>query len=69
VADANALYQLLEDKIIPIYYERSDDDVPHDFVKVMKRSIKSIAPSFSARRMVKEYTTRFYVPALTIKEK
>ena len=69
VVDANALYQLLEEKIIPIYYERSDDDVPHDFVKVMKRAIKSIAPTFSARRMVKEYTNRFYVSALAIKEK
>jgi starch phosphorylase len=68
-ADANALYQLLEDQIIPMYYERSDDDVPHDFVKVMKTAIKSIAPTFSARRMVKEYTNRFYVSALDVKGK
>jgi starch phosphorylase len=59
----------LEEKNIPMYYERSDDDVPHDIAKVTKRSIKSIAPTFSARRMVKEYTNRFYASALDIKKK
>jgi starch phosphorylase len=39
-ADAEALYWLLEEKIIPLYYQRSDDEVPHGFVQVMKASIK-----------------------------
>ena len=63
-ADAEALYRLLEEKIIPLYYQRSDDEVPHGFVQVMKASIKSVAPVFSTRRMVKEYVERFYVQAL-----
>ncbi len=63
-ADAEALYRLLEEKVIPLYYERSDVGVPHGWVQLMKAVIKSVAPRFGARRMVKEYTERFYVPAL-----
>jgi starch phosphorylase len=63
-ADAKALYHLLEDEIIPLYYQRSDDEVPHGFVQVMKVAVKSVVPAFSARRMVKEYARRFYVLAL-----
>jgi glycogen phosphorylase len=62
--DSEALYRLVEEQIVPLYYERSNDNTPHDFVKVMKASIKSVAPAFSTRRMVKEYVNRFYVPAL-----
>jgi starch phosphorylase len=63
-ADAEALYRLLEENVIPLYYQRSDDGVPHGFVQVMKAAIKSVAPTFSTRRMVKEYASRFYVQAL-----
>jgi starch phosphorylase len=63
-ADAEAIYELLEKTIIPLYYNVSDDGVPHGWVTVMKESIKSNAPRFSARRMVKEYIERFYVKAL-----
>jgi starch phosphorylase len=64
--DAEALYRLLEEEVIPLYYQKSDDQVPHGFVQVMKAAIKSVAPAFSARRMVKEYVERFYVQALGI---
>lgn len=63
-ADAEALYRLLENEIIPLYYQRSDEGVPADFVKVMKAAIKSVAPHFSAQRMVKEYVKMFYEKAL-----
>jgi starch phosphorylase len=63
-ADAEALYHLLEEKIMPLYYQRSDHGVPHEFVQVMKEAIKSVAPTFGTRRMAKEYVRRFYVPAL-----
>jgi glycogen phosphorylase len=67
-ADAEALYNLLEEKIIPLYYHRPDDEVAHDFVRVMKEAIKSVAPQFSSRRMLKEYVNQFYVEALGIKK-
>jgi starch phosphorylase len=63
-ADAEALYALLEQKVIPTFYRRDDEGIPREFVKIMKASIKSIAPLFGTRRMVKEYTDRFYVHAL-----
>ncbi len=63
-ADAQAIYQILEKEVIPLYYKVSDDGIPHDWVKIMKESIKSNAPKFSARRMVKEYITKFYASAL-----
>ena len=62
-ADATAIYNLLEKEVIPLYYNRSIDDIPHGWVKMMKESIKSNGPRFSARRMVKEYVIRYY-PAL-----
>ena len=67
-ADADALYRLLEEKVVPMYYRRSDDEVPHEFVKVMKAAIKSVAPEFSAMRMAKEYVKEFYVEALSVKK-
>jgi starch phosphorylase len=63
-ADAEAIYDILEKEIIPLYYRVSEDGVPHGWVKLIKRAIKSTAPRFSARRMVKEYIEKFYVPAL-----
>jgi len=63
-ADAEAIYSILEQKIIPTYYSISDDGIPHDWVKMMKESIRSCAAMFSARRMVKEYIQKFYVKAL-----
>jgi len=63
-ADAQALYDVLEKEIIPLYYSVSQDDTPTGWVKMMKESIKSVGPRFSARRMVKEYVDKFYVNAL-----
>jgi starch phosphorylase len=65
-SDAEALYRLLEQEIIPRYYERTDDEIPHEFVRVMKKAIETAAPAFSARRMVKAYVSRCYAPALSI---
>jgi glycogen phosphorylase len=62
-ADAAAVYDLLETAIAPRYYDRGPDGVPHAWVELMKASIRTCAPRFSARRMVKEYVDRYY-PAL-----
>ncbi len=59
-ADADKIYTLLEHIIRPIYYNMSEDGVPHDWVKLMKETIKSTAAPFSARRMVKDYIQKFY---------
>ncbi len=62
-ADALSLYQLLEEKIIPLYYERDRRGVPGGWIQVAKEAIRSITPLFCARRMLKEYAERMYVPA------
>jgi len=62
--DAEAIYRILEEEVGPLYYKVSDDGIPHGWVKVMKECIKSNAPGFSARRMVKEYIEKFYAEAL-----
>ena len=63
-ADAESLYRLLTETVIPLYYRVADSGVPRDWVRVMKAAIKSNAPRFSARRMVKEYIDKFYRRAL-----
>lgn len=63
--DANAIYRLLEEEIVPLYYDRDHDDIPRGWVDVMREAIRSNAPQFSMRRMVKEYTTNLYIEAMT----
>ena len=55
--DAEAVYELLEKEIIPLFYKVDDGGIPRGWVKVMKGAIKSTAPLFSERRMVKEYAS------------
>lgn len=62
--DAEAIYELLEKQIIPLFYQSTDDGLPHGWIRVMKESIKTNAPRFSARRMVREYIEKFYFRAL-----
>jgi len=62
--DAAEIYRLLEEEIIPLYYDVSEEGVPYGWVKVMRESIKSTAARFSARRMIKEYVEKFYKKAL-----
>ena len=62
--DAAAMYELLENEIIPLYYKQDEDGVPHEWVKIMKEAVKSTGPHFSARRMVKEYAEKYYQHAL-----
>jgi glycogen phosphorylase len=59
-SDAEKIYQILEDEIIPLYYKMSEGNIPGEWVRVMKDSIKNSAAQFSARRMVKEYIEKFY---------
>ena len=64
-ADANSLYETLENEIIPMYYEnRTPDGVPLDWMEYMKETIRTCGPNFSMRRMVKEYTTELYIPSI-----
>lgn len=61
--DCFSLYSVLEEKVIPMYYRR-EDGVSPEWVRMMKETIKTIAPVFNTGRMVAEYTDRFYIPAI-----
>jgi starch phosphorylase len=66
-ADAHALYRLLEEEIVPAYYDRDASHVPRRWLIIVKESIRTVAPRFCARRMVKEYAEKMYAPALARK--
>jgi glycogen phosphorylase len=64
-ADAANLYDTLENEIIPLYYSnRSSDGLPHGWVGRVKECIRTLAPQFSTRRMLKEYLAQAYLPAM-----
>ena len=66
IQDAAMIYEILERQVIPLFYEETEDNIPHGWVKVMKNAMKSTAARFSARRMVKEYCSKFYQTALKV---
>ena len=61
--DAEALYSLLEDQVIPLHFERGDDAIPHEWLKWAKNSMQSLIARFSSNRMVMDYLERYYQPA------
>jgi starch phosphorylase len=63
-ADAEALYRLLEQEVIPLFFKRDPDGVPRGWMQVVKEAIRTNAPVFCARRMLKEYAWLLYGPAL-----
>ncbi len=63
--ESNALYTLLENDVVPLYYDRSIDGVSRGWTSKMKSSMKKLCPIFNTNRMVAEYAERFYLPAAT----
>lgn len=62
--DYESLISTLENEIVPLYYHRVENGLPREWIARMKASIRTLAPQFSMRRMVKEYTERLYIPAI-----
>jgi len=63
-ADSAAIYRLLEEEIVPAFYDRDPRGVSRRWLAIVKEAIRSVAPRFSARRMLKEYADRMYAPAI-----
>lgn len=61
--DAEALYDVLEQEVVPTFYDRDADDLPRRWIEMMMNSISTLAWRFSAHRMVMDYTKSMYVPA------
>jgi starch phosphorylase len=62
--DSQGLYRLLEDQVVPLYYDRDAFGIPKGWVQVMKEAIRTSVAHFSSRRMVKEYVEQMYLPAM-----
>jgi starch phosphorylase len=61
--DAEAIYELLENEIVPLFYDRDDHDIPRGWVRMMANSLKTVACRFSTHRMLGEYVKDYYLPA------
>lgn len=61
--DANLLYDLLEKEIIPMFFDRGPDGLPHAWIDMMKNSMAKICVKFNSHRMIEEYMEDYYVQA------
>jgi starch phosphorylase len=61
-AEANAVYSLLENEVIPLYYERDSNGIPRRWVQRVRESMARLTPLFSANRTVRQYTEEHYIP-------
>ncbi len=62
-SDAESLYQILENKVLPLYFQRGEDALPHGWIKVAKNSLQSLSAMYGCRRMVRDYMNTIYIPA------
>jgi glycogen phosphorylase/synthase len=62
-ADAESLYNLLEEQVIPLYFERGEDGLPHQWIRISKQSLISLTAQYSSHRMVRQYFNEIYAPA------
>jgi starch phosphorylase len=62
--DAQQIYRMLEQEATPLYYQRDLDGIPRGWLQLMKESLRTNAPRFCTKRMVKEYADNLYAPAM-----
>jgi starch phosphorylase len=61
--EADQLYRILEEEVVPAFYDRGSDGIPHGWVGRMRVSMAELTPRFSTNRMLREYVETLYVPA------
>ncbi len=61
--EAQALYRLLEDEVVPLFYDRDQDNLPRRWIGYMKRSLTKLCPVFNTHRMLEDYADMAYLPA------
>jgi glycogen phosphorylase len=59
--DADSLYETLEQKIVPAFYEHDEHNLPRRWINMMRRSIQTLTPQFSTDRMVLDYVNQIYL--------
>jgi len=63
-ADAEQLYRLLETEVVPLFYDRDAQGLPRGWVEKMRHTLRTAGARFTAQRMVREYVTEYYLPAM-----
>src|SRR6266852_5647272 len=63
-ADAEQLYRLLENEVVPLFYERDAQGVPRGWTEKMRHALRTAGARFTAQRMVRDYVTEYYLPAM-----
>lgn len=58
--DAQTIYSMFENEIIPLYYDRNENDIPVAWIQYVKKCIAEIAPEYTTKRMIDDYKDRFY---------
>jgi starch phosphorylase len=61
--ESRAIYDLLEQEIVPLFYTRSSDGLPRGWIALVKRSMSTVCPVFNTNRMVQEYVEKSYWPS------
>jgi len=61
--ESQALYDLIEKQIVPLFYRRTVDNIPREWITRMKNSMRRLVPVFNTNRMVRDYVEKFYLPA------
>ncbi len=64
-AEAESLYRILEQEVVPTFYHRDVDGIPKQWTTKMRNSMKLLTARFSSNRAVRQYTERYYLPAAT----
>ncbi len=67
-AEANQIYDLLEEEIAPLFYTRDERDIPVKWIQMMKESMYTVYKDFNLNRMISEYCDKFYAPAFQMRE-
>ncbi len=62
--DADHFYRLLEEQVVPLYYDRDARGIPHGWIQKMKHAIRVAGQQFTSRRMLMNYGRLYYVPAM-----
>jgi glycogen phosphorylase len=64
--DSESLYKLLEEEIVPLYYDQDENGIPHGWIEMMKASIKTNSPLFNTDRMLVDYVAHMYAPGAKV---
>jgi starch phosphorylase len=61
--DADSLYHVLSNEVLPLFYHRAGDGIPRKWIARMRNAMRTIIPVYNTHRMVTEYAKKYYFPA------